>query len=180
MSSVVLRCPTCGTTQNHTGECEACSDADVRYFCTDHSPGLWLTESRCSACGAKFGDAAPATPKSTPRAATRPAVSRPDTRPAPRAAEPGRAAPTRPPFRVVEADEADAAPSLAEVLVGMLEEGRRSADTVYERPRSEPPMAAAPRTSPVAGCLGRLMLMVLLLVVLALAGLSTFFSVVFY
>ena len=55
--SVVLRCPTCGTTQNHSGECDACSETDVRYFCTNHSPGVWLTDSRCTACGAKFGDA---------------------------------------------------------------------------------------------------------------------------
>ena len=34
--SVVLRCPTCGTTQGDAGECEACSEGEVRYFCTNH------------------------------------------------------------------------------------------------------------------------------------------------
>ena len=56
--SVVLRCPTCGTTQGHAGECEACSEGEVRYFCTNHDEGIWLDGPVCSRCGAKFGDAA--------------------------------------------------------------------------------------------------------------------------
>jgi len=56
--SVVLRCPSCGTTKASSGECEACHEAQVRYFCTDHTPGLWLDASTCPKCGARFGDPA--------------------------------------------------------------------------------------------------------------------------
>lgn len=59
--SVVLRCPSCGTTRTTPGECEACHDAQVRYFCANHTPGLWLDASTCSKCGARFGDPAPDT-----------------------------------------------------------------------------------------------------------------------
>ena len=45
MSGVVLRCPQCGTVQRDSGECEACHEADVRYFCTNHTPGQWLVTS---------------------------------------------------------------------------------------------------------------------------------------
>jgi hypothetical protein len=55
--SVVQRCPNCGTTKGTSGECEACHEAQVRYFCTNHTPGLWLEESKCPSCGARFGDA---------------------------------------------------------------------------------------------------------------------------
>jgi hypothetical protein len=60
--SVVQRCPSCGTTSATAGECEACHEAQVRYFCTNHSPGLWLDASTCRTCGARFGDAARPTP----------------------------------------------------------------------------------------------------------------------
>ena len=56
MSGVVLRCPNCGTTKSATGECEACHEAQVRYYCTNHSPGRWLDTSACTQCGARFGD----------------------------------------------------------------------------------------------------------------------------
>lgn len=53
--SVVLRCAICGT-QGHTGECEACSEGEVQYFCTNHNQGIWLDGPVCSRCEAKFGD----------------------------------------------------------------------------------------------------------------------------
>lgn len=56
--SVVLRCPNCGTTRANSGECEACREAQVRYFCTNHSPGVWLDTATCSQCGARFGEPA--------------------------------------------------------------------------------------------------------------------------
>jgi len=56
--SVVLRCPHCGTTKPTTGECEACHDAQVRYFCTNHKPGMWLEANSCASCGARFGEPA--------------------------------------------------------------------------------------------------------------------------
>ena len=56
MSGVVLRCPNCGTTQNAQGQCEACHEASVRYFCLNHVPGVWLESVACPQCGARFGD----------------------------------------------------------------------------------------------------------------------------
>jgi hypothetical protein len=76
--SVVLRCPTCGTTQGHAGECEACSEGVVRYFCTSHDKGIWLEGPVCSTCGSRFGDARPAS--RAPRVPIPPAGA-PDFRP---------------------------------------------------------------------------------------------------
>lgn len=71
--SVVLRCPTCGTTRPTPGDCEACHEAQVRYFCTNHTPGLWLDVPTCPQCGARFGEARRApTPLPVPPARTRP------------------------------------------------------------------------------------------------------------
>jgi hypothetical protein len=53
--SVVLRCPSCGTTRASPGECEACHEASARYFCTNHEPGEWLKAKTCEKCGARFG-----------------------------------------------------------------------------------------------------------------------------
>jgi hypothetical protein len=64
MSGVVLRCPNCGTVQPTSGECEACREAQVRYFCTNHAPGIWLDTPACLQCGARFGD--PATLREAP------------------------------------------------------------------------------------------------------------------
>jgi len=55
MSSVVLRCSNCGTVQASAGQCEACHEAEVRYFCRNHNPGRWLDGPACNACGAQFG-----------------------------------------------------------------------------------------------------------------------------
>jgi hypothetical protein len=60
VTGVVLRCPKCGTVEATAGECEACHEAQVRYFCTNHTPGLWLEASSCAQCGARFGEVAPA------------------------------------------------------------------------------------------------------------------------
>jgi hypothetical protein len=59
MSGVVLRCRHCGTTQGTRGECQACHEAHVEFYCTRHAPGLWLDAPKCSQCGAEFGKAAP-------------------------------------------------------------------------------------------------------------------------
>jgi len=55
VSDVIIRCPNCGTTQRALGECEACHEADVRYFCTNHGPGRWLDGAACPVCGARYG-----------------------------------------------------------------------------------------------------------------------------
>ena len=81
--SVLLRCPTCGTTQDDAGNCEACSDGEVRYFCTNHDVGVWLNGPVCGSCGAKFGDPPrkppiPQEPSSEPDFARRPRRAEPE------------------------------------------------------------------------------------------------------
>lgn len=83
MSGVVLRCPQCGTTRSGPGECQACHEAQVRYYCTNHAPGRWLDKGACAQCGARFGD--PAHPPSIPPATVRPTPTRDVPRAAPRA-----------------------------------------------------------------------------------------------
>ncbi len=62
MSGVVLRCPNCGTTRALPGECDACHEAEVRFFCTNHKPGHWLKSAQCPDCGARFGESAKSSP----------------------------------------------------------------------------------------------------------------------
>lgn len=81
MTGVVLRCPNCGTVRSTEGQCEACHEASVRYFCSNHAPGVWLDSTSCPQCGARFGDAAPVEPERVPVETPR---SRPPTvRPSP-------------------------------------------------------------------------------------------------
>lgn len=54
--SVVQRCPSCGTTRAAPGECEACHEAQVRSFCTNHEPGIWLDGPTCPACEARAAE----------------------------------------------------------------------------------------------------------------------------
>lgn len=80
--SVTLRCPNCGTTRTTLGECDACHEAQARYFCTNHTPGVWLDAPACPKCGARFGDpprrsAPPAAIPSRPRSPARAAASSP-------------------------------------------------------------------------------------------------------
>jgi hypothetical protein len=42
MSGVMLRCPSYGSTKATSGECEACHEAQVRYYCSNHTPERWL------------------------------------------------------------------------------------------------------------------------------------------
>jgi hypothetical protein len=66
MAGVLLRCPNCGTSRPSPGECDACHEAQVQYFCTNHKPGLWLESTGCSHCGAKYGDPVTRVKKATP------------------------------------------------------------------------------------------------------------------
>jgi predicted RNA-binding Zn-ribbon protein involved in translation (DUF1610 family) len=66
MSGVVLRCPNCGTTRDAPGECDACHEAEVRYYCTNHAQGRWLEQRVCPQCGAKYGDPLPVPPRPHP------------------------------------------------------------------------------------------------------------------
>jgi len=78
MSGVVLRCPHCGTTRATLGECEACHEAEVRHYCTNHNPGVWLDGPVCKGCGAKLGDA-PKTVASPPSPRRKPPGETPRT-----------------------------------------------------------------------------------------------------
>lgn len=52
MSEVVLRCPHCGAIADALGECEACHEAGVRWYCANHTPARWLDSHVCAGCGA--------------------------------------------------------------------------------------------------------------------------------
>lgn len=181
--SVVLRCPTCGTTQGHAGECEACFGGEVRYFCTAHDEGLWLEGAVCGRCGARFGDAprtppTPAAPSipARPVETRRPVRRRPPARPLD--LDPG----GRPPWdsepeKPAEPEVLPRTPSLRDLLEAISERrarARRRYDV--EVPGAEPP---APRVGlPIAGCLFRavgvailLVLVVVVILVLLFAGL---------
>ena len=80
MSGVVIRCPNCGTTQPAFGECEACHEADTRYFCSNHEPGRWLDRPACAACGARYG-MEPGTSRPAPRARPEPPAAWPPSPP---------------------------------------------------------------------------------------------------
>jgi hypothetical protein len=155
MSSVVLRCPNCGTTQAGPGECDACHEAQVRYFCTNHNPGQWLTSSKCPQCNAQFGMADPVRRAALPP--PRPSVQPDKPRvPPPFAAAPKRRfnpwGPVAPPFGSVERDVS--ALRLRERLAGTFRH-RRVPDAVpYDRDASPAPARA--------GCLGRGLLLVVL------------------
>ena len=167
--SVVLRCPTCGTTQGHVGECEACSDGEVRYFCTNHDEGTWLEGPVCSRCGARFGARSE---KPWPTVVSTPPAGAPDFRPRGARRAPGRPPEpdvgSRPPRRSEREEPADsevAPPSLGELLREMAEE-RVRAGARYE-PEEVP--WAEPRVRrpafPVGGCLVRIVSLVFLVIV---------------
>ena len=76
MSGMVLRCPNCGTTRATPGLFEACHEADVRHYCTNHAQGLWRDTPACVQCGARLGepDRAPIPAPLPPRTPVRPSV----------------------------------------------------------------------------------------------------------
>jgi hypothetical protein len=78
MSAVVLRCVNCGTTQDTQGECEACHEGQVSYYCTNHKPGRWLDGPVCSQCHAAYGRDEPP-PPAPPRRPSKPTPAPPPT-----------------------------------------------------------------------------------------------------
>ena len=176
MSDPVLRCPNCGTTQAAPGECDTCHEADVRWFCPNHTPGLWLDGPVCAECAARPKRATPPRPRATT--------------PPPRDLSRGAPAPEPPPRRDLE----------RELLDALLGGGRRDpSEPAYrgevDAPagwRVEPPVARRseapvpwgrddapgvrlPRL-PFLGCIGKLIKLAIILIVLF--GLATcwFFS----
>ncbi|MDB5883876.1 MAG: hypothetical protein JWR74_47 [Polaromonas sp.] len=191
MSSVVLRCPNCGTTRSSPGECEACHESQVRYYCTRHTPGLWLDAKNCPACGARFGEAVQP-PRAAALSLTRrpPAAAPPQSpKPAPRpravpAKRPGSGVPggdhlRRPPGdRDVKVD-ARRIPGDREVHVTGWDEMIRAASSARRRPVEpadlETPFdpGAMPGRRP-GGCLTRILLMMVLLFLALASGVFVF------
>ena len=183
MSDVVLRCPNCGTTKATSGECEACHEAQVRYYCTNHTPGRWLEGSTCSQCGAKFGDPPrrvlerPVTPvPMAARAPSPPGRTRVRTSWRPSGGGPWRKRSPLP-DRELEAREERERDALAAILPELL---RRTA-RARRAPTGEMHLPESPSIAPIlGGCLrSALLLALFLLLALALLGgsLIQFFGV---
>jgi hypothetical protein len=162
MSGVVLRCSNCGTVQASTGECEACHEAQVRYFCTNHTPGLWLDVAACPQCGARFGEYPPA-PTATRPTPTRPAPARPRSPP-----ETARPAPDdrSGPWDAVPSpslDDEELGGSRRPTL-GTLLEAIVYADRARRRREGRSiDVSDRPASAPGSGCVRRLLLLALLL-----------------
>jgi hypothetical protein len=174
MTGVILRCPNCGTAKTSPGECEACHEAQVRYYCTNHKPGRWLDAPVCPQCGATFGEpirppagtfppAAPSRPKTAP-----PAPTRSETPPAPRASvRPwGRRERERPPEPRLGAEDGSAstgdprAARMLEILRAASRASRLSRGATYTTPEA-PPVGAV-----LGGCLMRFILLMMFLLIL--------------
>lgn len=200
MSGVLLRCPNCGTTRSAPGECEACHEAEARYFCSNHTPGRWLDAPVCGQCGARFGEparppAAAAEPSAAPAAAPvrkpvappKPAPARPmppmRPRPSPTArptaeARPGRSL-ERPPPAEAEEDEAPGlrdrpgirVTSLQELLLAAARARRRRPEALPDTYPEAAPIARGP-----GGCLVRFVLLMVFLFLAMISGVFVFGS----
>ncbi|HEX2547569.1 MAG TPA: hypothetical protein VHL79_21980 [Ramlibacter sp.] len=155
MSGVILRCPNCGTTRATPGECDACHDAEVRYFCTNHEPGVWLDGSACTRCGARFGDPARAAP----------------TAPAAPSSRAGAAPSRRRPVEEVFGRREEAPPPRAPRLEDLIAAARaREAARRAALPVEDP----AEATRRVGGCLGRALMLLVVFVVMIFSSIFMF------
>lgn len=182
--SVVQRCPNCGTTKATSGECEACHEATVRYFCTNHTPGLWLDAGTCPQCGARFGDPARRTSAPAPALPVRKRPPAPARAPAAISVPPpayARAVPPKdsadvwisperlPPARE---EELEAGASRTALWQKLLQAALRAREM---RVRAAPDPDKPPIGRSAGGCLMRLVLFIVLLFV-ALAGAAFMFG----
>lgn len=143
--SVVLRCPTCGTTRPGPGDCEACHEAQVRYFCTNHTPGRWVDAPTCPQCGARFGEARRApVPVPVPAEWTRPRA--PTRAPAP-------TTPPPPPYLRVETPGIALGTSPMAILLNLLTGAARAGRPAPVPERARPGLARG-----LFGCLIQLVL----------------------
>jgi len=161
--SVVQRCPSCGTTKATSGECEACHEAQVRYFCTNHTPGLWLDAGTCPSCGARFGEpprevSAPA--PSIPVQTRSPAIARPPARTPKVGMGDSRGRPAAAREREVELDPRASRMALLQKILEAAIRARYMPSGALGRSRR-------PARRGAGGCLGLLLGMVLLLLALA-------------
>lgn len=183
MSGVMLRCPNCGTTKATPGPCEACHEAEVRHYCTNHTPGLWLDTPACTQCGARLGgqDRAPIPAPLPRRTPDRPAASAPAPAPRPRFRSAGRPGTGAPPGRREAGPGAEddfSAPregrgppvtSLQELLLATLHARRRPRLPAIDEPRD-----SLPRTRSPGGCLMCFMLLMVFLFLAMVSGMFLF------
>ncbi len=173
MTGVILRCPNCGTSTATSGECEACHEAEVRFYCTNHKPGHWLDAPACPQCGAKFGDPIrPAAPSVPPPVRPRPPV--PSPKAAPRREPPppldtspgpwGRKERRRSARPEAETDGASAGDIRTAKMLEMLRALSR-AGRITRRPTYTVPEAPSERAA-AGGCLMRFMLLVMFLFII--------------
>ena len=133
-----------------------------RYFCGNHTPGLWLDGPVCRGCAARFGEAAkgraepaPEPPSTVPIRKPRRPGSGP---PVPGGVEPPRRDPPRPPAHPgLPLDS----PSLADLLAHIAGDREPGRDEGVGLPSRVPAPEAPRRSVPVLGCLVRLILLVL-------------------
>jgi hypothetical protein len=178
--SVVLRCPTCGTTGARPAECEACHEAQVRYFCTNHQPGRWLDGSMCASCGARFGDtarrpsvSAPPAPLTARKPIALPVSAPPSTpaRPAPIEVDAGVRRRRRERLPVTSEEELGTGVSAMPLWIQLLKSAVAA--------RYAPPPGGAERERPrtgrsVGGCLMRGVLIVVFLLLALVAAVFLF------
>jgi tetratricopeptide (TPR) repeat protein len=165
MSAVVLRCPNCGTTQAVGGECEACHEADVRWYCPNHTPGRWLDTPTCAECAVRESRARDESAARDRAARAREEAERYDLERLARAAR----------ERAARRAEAGRTPRVSRA------EPRRPSPSVFELPTypaprtpepmpiEVPPLARGPSVSlrlpSVTGCVGGAVMLVLRLVI---------------
>ena len=184
--TVVLRCPTCGTTQGDPGDCEACSAGEVRYFCTNHDGGLWLNGPVCGSCGTKFGDPPRKSPTPRTPSVPTPPAGAPDFRPPSRrrATEPssepafGRRPRRAEPEEPAEPEVLPRTPSsLGELLKEITERARdRTRYEVEDASWARRPAEPRRPGFPLAGCLVRIAGLVFLLIAAAIIFLFLLFG----
>jgi hypothetical protein len=176
MSGVLIRCQHCGTTQATLGECEACHEGETRYYCPNHTPGLWLDGPHCPTCGARVG-VPPVIRAEPPRAPRSPAPPRDAPRKGP--PSPFGRRPARPRERDRERDR-----DVEEVWTGPIHtppRGRVEEPGAYGTGGGWPmDPSIAPVVFKVAsafGCLRRLVMIIVILIVLAIMAFMGLFGV---
>ena len=161
MSGVVLRCPNCGTTRAAPGECDACHEAEVRWFCRNHEPGQWIDAPPCPVCGAGVERSPPPLPPPPRRRSARPpSFDAPPSRPAPprpAVEDPWGTPPWGAPGEPTDADRVEDAGFPAGWRV-------------------EPPPTIRLRPVPILGCVGRLLMYAVTAVILLAMATCWFFG----
>lgn len=170
MSGVILRCPNCGTAQSAEGQCSACHEVSVRYFCTNHTPGIWLESTSCPKCGANFGDPEPARTEPIPEpppSTEPPAFPRPSR---PRVTRPTKSEGIGPwytdaPSDVESGRRRTMGPDSFRMLLATMAAAARARSERAHRLDHEEMVPARPQGG---SCLGRLLMLALLLMALLL------------